>query len=391
VGGTYLAPRLIVDAKGRWQALQARLAAARGFIDANDRARALEEIDAALAIDPEFLAAQSLRERVLSQTVDRATPLVPAGYAQFEDRARRRRVERRLDAARAAIENHRLEDAASSLDEVIDLDPHRPELVHLTAAFDDLRRAGPQASRGPGYVAAAVFAGIVLGASWIEDQSHLQSRPMTAIAGLITTPAPQPLARASASVSIEPVGTSGRDAPLPPSSSAERFIGGSASAAPSITAPPQTASPPAPDVLAPPPADAPPADASPAVAPAAVEPPAAALRPKTDDEVLVKQALQRYRVAYNKLDAKSAQAVWPAVNHPALARAFDGLESQTLTFDTCDVQMQNETAATATCHGTSRYVPKGGSRNPRTEPRAWSFLLRKAGNDWKIESTRVER
>jgi tetratricopeptide (TPR) repeat protein len=341
VDGTYLAPRLIVDAKERWQALQARLAAARAFIDANDRARALEEIDAALAVDPRFLAAQSLRERVLSQPDDHARTLVPAGYAQFEDRARRRRVERRLDAARAAIDNRRLEDAASSLDEVIELDPHEPELMHLTAAFDDMRRAAHHASRGPGYVAAAVFAGIVLGASWIGDRSHLQSRPMTATVELIATAAPQPLATASARVPIEPVGTSGRVAP-------------------------------------------------PAVTPTIVAPVSAA-RLKTDDEVLVKQALERYRVAYNRLDARSAQAVWPAVDHPALARAFDGLESQTLTFDTCDVQMQNETAATAMCRGTSRYVPKVGSPTPRTEPCAWSFLLRKAGNDWKIESTRVER
>jgi len=44
-----------------------------------------------------------------------------------------------------------------------------------------------------------------------------------------------------------------------------------------------------------------------------------------DDSLLVKQALQRYRVAYEGLDARSAQAVWPAVNQAALARAFDGL------------------------------------------------------------------
>src|SRR5206468_6422505 len=59
------------------------------------------------------------------------------------------------------------------------------------------------------------------------------------------------------------------------------------------------------------------------------------------DEVgLVTQALQRYRTAYDGLDAQSAQAVYPAVNQAALARAFDGLESQTLTFDACDVQLR---------------------------------------------------
>jgi hypothetical protein len=113
-------------------------------------------------------------------------------------------------------------------------------------------------------------------------------------------------------------------------------------------------------------------------------------KPRGDDELQVKQALQRYRLAYDGLDARSAQAVWPAVNQAALARAFDGLSSQALTFDRCDVQLRSETA-TATCHGTARYVPKIGSREPRTERRVWNFTLRKGGTDWTIDSARVDR
>jgi hypothetical protein len=82
--------------------------------------------------------------------------------------------------------------------------------------------------------------------------------------------------------------------------------------------------------------------------------------------------------------------VWPAVNEAALARAFDGLESQSLTFDACDVRLRGE-AASATCHGSARYVPKIGSREPRMEPRVWNFSLRKAEGDWKIDSARTER
>ena len=59
---------------------------------------------------------------------------------------------------------------------------------------------------------------------------------------------------------------------------------------------------------------------------------------RRDDDELIKQTLQRYRSAYEGLDAQSAHAVWPAVNEVALARAFDGLESQSLTFDACDVR-----------------------------------------------------
>jgi hypothetical protein len=104
----------------------------------------------------------------------------------------------------------------------------------------------------------------------------------------------------------------------------------------------------------------------------------------------VRQALQRYRSAYEGLDASSASAVYPAVNETALARAFDNLASQTLTFDSCDVQVRGD-VANATCRGTTRYVPKVGSREPRIEPRKWTFALRRSAGDWKIDSARTER
>jgi hypothetical protein len=100
--------------------------------------------------------------------------------------------------------------------------------------------------------------------------------------------------------------------------------------------------------------------------------------------------LQRYRTAYDGLDARSAQAVWPAVNQVALARAFDGLLSQSLTFEACDVKLRGE-VATATCRGSARYVTKVGSRDPRVESRVWNFTLHKTGSDWQIDSARAER
>jgi hypothetical protein len=109
-----------------------------------------------------------------------------------------------------------------------------------------------------------------------------------------------------------------------------------------------------------------------------------------DDNVLVKQALQRYRTAYEGLDAQSARSVWPSVNEAALARAFEGLASQSLTFEACDVRLRGE-AATAVCHGSARYVPKVGSRDARVEPRIWNFTLHKNGSDWTIDSARAER
>lgn len=109
-----------------------------------------------------------------------------------------------------------------------------------------------------------------------------------------------------------------------------------------------------------------------------------------DDRALVDQTLQRYRRAYNRLDARSAQAVYPAVNESALARAFDSLQSQVLSFDSCDIDLQGRSAV-VTCHGSSRYVPKIGSHEPRIEPRVWTFTLRKDDGDWKIENARAAR
>ena len=108
------------------------------------------------------------------------------------------------------------------------------------------------------------------------------------------------------------------------------------------------------------------------------------------DEQSVRTALQRYRTAYERLDAKSASTVWPSVNEPALARAFGSLQSQTLTFTTCDVDFRGADAV-VTCDGSTRYTPLYGSREPRVEPRIWTFTLRKRGTEWKIDSVKAER
>ena len=114
------------------------------------------------------------------------------------------------------------------------------------------------------------------------------------------------------------------------------------------------------------------------------------VRPQGDQQ-LIEEALQRYRGAYGKLNVQSAEAVYPTVNRVALARAFDSLESQSITFDSCDIEVRG-ILARAICHGTTHYVPKIGSRYPRTEPLVWSFELRKAdGGDWTIYYAKASR
>ena len=120
--------------------------------------------------------------------------------------------------------------------------------------------------------------------------------------------------------------------------------------------------------------------------------PVAATTPirQTGDRELVEEALQSYRSAYGRLNVQSAQAVYPTVNRVALARAFEGLESQSLTFDSCDVEVVG-VLAKAICHGTAHYVPKVGSRYPHIEPLVWSFELRKSDDSWTIFYAKASR
>ena len=391
-----------MDGRERWQALQSRLTAARAAYEAGDRETALAEVTTALQIDPDFLAAQSLRDQILAPP-EAVAPVAPAppsasvapgpqassGYAKFEERTKRRRVDRRLEAARAALEGRHVEDAATALDEVFALDPDLPELGELTARLEELRRTTTISPTGPRLAAAAVFVISVLGASWLQDSTALISRPMIAAAPLVA-PLTTPIVTVTEEFAVG--GTAGER---------EAIRGPSTPADPVPDAPP--ARPPAePQAPAPPETETEVVDVpvrpvvhesnivapiAAAVAPSVVAPTATRL---LDEEMLVRQALQRYRSAYDGLDAQSAQAVWPAVNQAALARAFDGLESQSLTFDACEVSVGVELAI-ATCQGSARYVPKVGSREPRIEPRVWSFTLHKTATDWKIDSARAER
>src|SRR5258706_4403392 len=121
-----------MQGRENWQALQARLTAARLAADRGDRDMALAEVAAALELDPNFLAAHELRDRVLAEAAAPVAPPAPAadqrppapdvsadGFARFQQRTMRRRLENRVEAARDAIERGRMTDAAAALDEVI--------------------------------------------------------------------------------------------------------------------------------------------------------------------------------------------------------------------------------------------------------------------------------
>ncbi len=287
-----------------------------------------------------------------------------------------------------------------------ELDPNVPDLVALTADFDHLRRMTAASRRGPVLVAAGIFMIGMLAASWLQESTSLMSRSMVGASPLVAAPmleaTPSSESTEADAIAAEPEPANGvaTDVELADVRAAASPIS-VAGPAEAVENRPQTepAALPALRPVGVPELPAAPPVAAPVVRPALRDAPASALVAArtappvanlADDSALVTKVLQRYRTAYEGLDAQSAQAVWPAVNQAALARAFDGLESQTLTFDTCDVRVQGE-SATATCQGSARYVPKIGSREPRVEPRVWNFTLQKNGGDWKIDSARTER
>ena len=104
----------------------------------------------------------------------------------------------------------------------------------------------------------------------------------------------------------------------------------------------------------------------------------------------MRRTLQQYQAAYDNLDARSAQAVWPGVDEGALRRAFAGLESQRLTFDACNVTVRGAVSL-ATCRGTMLYDPRVGNPEPHRESRVWTVDLRKVGEGWQIYTARADR
>jgi hypothetical protein len=135
------------------------------------------------------------------------------------------------------------------------------------------------------------------------------------------------------------------------------------------------------------PARVPAAGPTPPAAAAAV-PSAAVLVP--GDQSRVEDVLRRYARAYDALDASAARAVWPSVDEKALARAFQDLSSQNVSFDSCDIDVRGA-VANALCSGQASYVGRVGSREPRVEPRTWRFELRRDGDAWKIQSAETRR
>lgn len=461
-------------------AIRRHLNTARQALDAGDRARAQLEVEAALALDPEYLAARALLEQIAHGAaapfpvappprVVEPPPVPEQGWIRFEARARARRIDKRADAARAAIARGHLDRARDAMAEIRDIDPTHPELISLKFELD----AAHHAPR-PGSVWRRLTGGAALcalGTALLLWPATRAQRAVDRPARTAADPAPAVAAAPAVDTAALPTdvafppepgadvrATTGRDgaredatavvggagapisqgAPTPPpaqppaasvdtqgpvrrasTEAAPRFDarGGpqldmrayrraaavepaaavaeeSGAAVPEPrpqlpapeTRPVSLATPLSTSEFASPAAPAAVPDAAPRSAPA---PPPVAVPTVRDDE-LARRALQQYRRGYDALDARAVQQVWPAVDTSALQRAFDGLQSQRLTFEDCQIDLRGA-AGTAVCRGTARYVPKVGSRDPREDARVWTFNLRKHADAWVIASARADR
>jgi hypothetical protein len=136
--------------------------------------------------------------------------------------------------------------------------------------------------------------------------------------------------------------------------------------------------------------------AEPAVVPAApvAEPPApepapapVPARARSFDSAAVREVVEQYRRAYERLDAKAAASIWPTVDVAALSRAFNGLSSQHLEYERCVVSGSGD-QATVWCKGRAAYAPKVGQ--PWSAPREWLFQVRRDAEVWRIASTETK-
>lgn len=468
------------------RSLREHLTRARAHLDRGETPEALALVEAALAADPGFLAARALQELIQSRAtaapaaagaslVDPALPSpspvvrdnqigasAGVGMLAIEQRARHRRMIRRLESMRRALAAGRVDEARTALDEARGIDQRDAAIVLASAELKLYEARGAARPRTSGVGIALWFAAVVLGGAWVASQwldTRATQAPSRADRPARPDTAPPPLPEAKvaavASAPTAPVGITvpgpgdgapasinGRtpDRPAPPpkqspspppsaprerrwpptTSSSVSTASGRRSGAqtpvasplptpevPHVASGPASArpvpSPPAPVPIAPPavaiPADGLRSAEAPAIprGSAAVGPgPVPAAAPaigvtealEDEDERLVRLILQRYEAAYEALDARSAQGVWPGVNADALARAFAGLITQELRFDECGVDIRGN-AAVATCRGFVRYVPKVGRQAPRMDSREWTFALEKQGPGWLIASART--
>lgn len=325
-------------------------------------------------------------------------------WQSFEVRMRHRRAERLLLRAEAAAEAGFIDEARTALDEVRALVPRLPGLAETEARIDaaasrPIESIAPSAAR-PRRAVAAVVVVTLLGASaaagtWLARPQRPPTPPSPQGQDITLPAVPAPT---RGQISIFQPSSEDRDlTPKPPA-----VPGGQKRAVPAIPLVVSATPGPSRDMF---PArgqisifqptsedrDLTPGAVSLGGAPTAVaglpapEPEAALV---TNDDVLVRAVLDRYAAAYSRLDVNAASAAWPTVNRAALSRAFEGLESQHVSFAACDVTVDGASARAA-CSGTATWRPKVGG-GQHADARTWTFDLSRVPAGWRIVSARAQ-
>jgi len=428
--------------------VQNHLRRAGTLLAARDLTAASAEVDAALKLDPQSLPAQALRDRITRMSGSRemkqdVSPpnirFVPTGvnaqsWMGFEQRIQERRFRALVESMQSAIAAGDFAGARLALEEARELRPEAPELTQLESTIAAVplpaaAAASPLRSRALGAIGLLLMGiSLLFGLEWMHPSETVNSIPQVmphepdAIAPDDPLPAiesdeepiakppdeehtPVPIAAVNA-IEFRPRGTSGtvtrprRSVDSPPRRDTRSgeipddyvvrptravLAEHQPSARSTVTESPVPA---ANLMTSPPPMTSPRPAASASVSNAASTTPPVALT--SGEQGKVEDVLRRYARAYADLDAGAARAVWPTVDERALARAFQGLASQDVSFDTCDIQIRGA-VANASCRGQASYVGKVGSREPRTEARLWRFELRRDGEAWTIENAEARR
>ena len=390
---------------------------------------AVERLEEACRLDPEALEARLLLEQIRAEEASELPDLMPeepadaAGFGKWshwvaaviavaalaalallrqpgadESRAVRPRERARpataTEAPAAAQANPApglpgLADSRNTVPVVIRPEASPPVALSQPAAGGE-RGGGAVGTGGtavqPGRAAGEANVAAVTGATAeAEATVPTAARPEAGPPGASTTPpverpvvtgaGAEPLQVAGGARIVEPAGPPAKTSVTPP---AQTAAGGVRAPAPPVPA--------AMGVSLAPVEAAARSDA--AAASRATDPAPASYRSPSADEEQIGRTLQLYADAYQRLDASAARKVWPSVDERALARAFAGLESQGLTFERCETEVDG-VEALAVCRGRARYVPKVGSREPLTASRQWTFRMHRAGEGWQIASAEV--
>jgi hypothetical protein len=372
-------------------------------------------------------AAEAAREKSMRQAVEKVEQRLAAGdfvrarreldraLGEHGEATRLGELAARLAEAEssAAVERQRAEREAADRQRAAALEASTGSAVpsgSFASPGSSMTRSG---RRVAGLAAAAGVAGVAL-VSWLVF-GRGESRPPATAPGTGATleparssPGSEPATTPAVSPAVAPPGASPaapENLPAPIRPEADPAPVEVAPRRPVETAPsppaqrePEPVRPEPPVVERPAPVEAPPVTAptgprpepEPAIEsrPEPVAPPPAEVRPEPtpveDPTAGVRAALERYRAAYQALDAAAVKSAWPGLDAAAqrqVARAFEGYHSIAMSISDCRYEVDGD-RATARCRVTQTIDVKVGRDLESTQDVV--FGLRRAGAGWTI-------